>query len=184
MGWFEDLFIKEAKPALNRHSGSGSGDGSGFDPEDKTFILVDDYGNEIPAVLTDEEVDLTATANDIRLGTLAVTDEGVVEGTKEIPTYISREGFRVITNGSNCTLAIDGYDYTKLQAIFCTFNTTVSNSVAADRIALNDNVYPVMSVDSESIIRKDLENKKIDFGIANSTGKPYLIRYFTFKEET
>jgi hypothetical protein len=29
MGWFEDLFIEEAKHALNRHSGSGSG----YDPE-------------------------------------------------------------------------------------------------------------------------------------------------------
>lgn len=45
-----------------------------------TYILVDQDGNEIPAVLTDEEVDLTATAKDIRAGMTAVTDEGVVEG--------------------------------------------------------------------------------------------------------
>ena len=26
MSWFEELFINEAKPALNRHSGSGGGE--------------------------------------------------------------------------------------------------------------------------------------------------------------
>ena len=45
-----------------------------------TYILVDQDGNEIPAVLTEEEVELTATVNDIRIGTTAVTDDGVVTG--------------------------------------------------------------------------------------------------------
>jgi hypothetical protein len=50
-----------------------------------TYIIVDENGYEIPAVLTEEEVVLTATAaNDIRIGKTAVTEEGVVVGQKEI----------------------------------------------------------------------------------------------------
>lgn len=179
MGWFNDLFIEEAKPALNRHSGSGSG----YDPEDKTFILVDERGNEIPAVLTDEEVDLTATPNDIREGVIAVTDDGVVEGTKEIPVYICREGYRVITNGAKFTIPTDGYDYTKLQAMICLYNTSIVNSVAADKVVIDDKVYAVRSTESESTITKDTTTKSIDFGIVNTSGRKCLIRYMTLKED-
>lgn len=147
------------------------------------YILVDEEGNEIPAVLTEEEVDLTATPNDIREGVVAVTDDGVTIGEKEIPVYICREGYRVIPNGIDFTLPIDGYDYDKLQAIFCAFNTTMSNSVAADRVVINNNVYPVQSAKSESFVTKDHDNKSIIFGIKNTFDKSYLIRYVTIKEE-
>lgn len=149
----------------------------------ETYILIDEHGNEVPAVLTDEEVDLTATANDIREGVIAVTDDGVIEGTKEIPSYISREGARAVPNNSKFILPIDGYDYTKFQAIVCLFNTTLANSVAAKKVAINDSVYPVDSTEVESTIVKDLVNKRIDLGITNTYGKPCLIRYFTLKEE-
>lgn len=38
MDWLNDLFINEAKPALNRHSASGSGDGVTIKNQDKTVI--------------------------------------------------------------------------------------------------------------------------------------------------
>lgn len=151
--------------------------------ENGAYILVDANGVEVPAVFVDEVTRFTATANDIRIGTTAVTDSGVTEGTKEIPSYISREGYRLITDGSKFTLAIDGYDYTKLQAIFCAFNTNLSNSVSAEKVAINDYVYSVKSTEAESVILKDADNKRIDFGITNTFGKSYLIRYFTFKED-
>ena len=40
-----------------------------------TYILVDENGVEVPAVLVDEKVTLTATTNDIRIGTTAVTEQ-------------------------------------------------------------------------------------------------------------
>lgn len=49
--------------------------------EDNTYILVDEQGNELPVVLTEEKVDLTAEASDIRIGKTAVIDDGVVIGT-------------------------------------------------------------------------------------------------------
>lgn len=58
----------------------GTGDVSG-DVVDNAFILVDEAGNELAAVMTEEEIDLTAEANDIRAGKTAVTDEGIIVGT-------------------------------------------------------------------------------------------------------
>ena len=140
-----------------------------------TYILVDENGNEIPAVLVDEEVELTATPNDIRIGTTAVTEAGVTTGEKEIPSYHSSEGSRLVLNGARFVLAMPNYEYTKLQAIFCT------NSVSAEKVAINNKVYSVQSNVAEAEITVNAGGY-IDFGIVNETGKPCLIRYFSFKE--
>ena len=147
-----------------------------------TYILVDESGNEIPAVYVDSETILTATANDIRKGSVAVTDEGVTTGEKEIPAYITTEGYKAITNGSSFILQIPRYDYTKLQAIFCPYNKNFESSVAAEKVAINDSVYPVQSATPEATITLNDDIGYIDFGITNTSGKPYLIRYFTYKE--
>lgn len=150
----------------------------------ETFILVDEDGYEMAATLTEEEVELTATPNDIRIGTTAVTDNGVVTGEKEIPAYIVVEGSRLITAGSAFTLKVrDGlYVYTKLQALFCSFNTNITNSVATDKVAINHYVYPVNSTDILATISTDDATESIVFNITNSSGKPYVLRYFTYKE--
>lgn len=177
--WLEELFINEAKHALNRHSCSGSD--SEVDVGD-TVILVDENGYEVAAVMTDEEVDLTATANDIRLGTLAVTDDGVTEGTKEIPSYHTNCGWKIVTNGSKFAVSIPDYDYTKFQAIICPFNTSMTESVAADKVVIEDSVYPVQSTEAESQIAINDEVGYIDLGLTNNSGSSYIIRYFTYKE--
>lgn len=147
----------------------------------EAFILVDDYGNEIPAVMVEEEVEVTATVNDIRLGTTAVTGEGVVVGEKEIPLYHTTEGWKLVPGGSNFLLYVPHYEYTKLQAIFCPFNDSVDKSVAAEKVAIEDNIYKVLSSTPEAAIFKDSDNKRIDFGIKNDSGSLYLIRYILYK---
>lgn len=156
----------------------------GGDPEDKTFILVDANGNEIVAVMTDEEVVLDATANDIREGKMAATDDGVTLGTKEIPSYYVTEGFKLIPNGSEFRVSMmdQMHAYTKLQAIFCPFNSNMSKSVSAEKVAINDVVYNVQSTVAESAVTIDDGASSIVFGITNTSGKPYVIRYFTYKE--
>lgn len=47
----------------------------------KTFVLVDENGNEIIGVVVGEKVVFTATAADIVSGKTAATEEGVVTGT-------------------------------------------------------------------------------------------------------
>lgn len=148
----------------------------------ETYILVDENGNEIPAVLTAEEVDLTATANDIRLGSIAVTDDGVIEGTKDIPTYHTVEGHRVIPNGSPFRIMHTNYDYTKLQAIICMFNTSMTDSVAAKKVVIYDGVYNVDSTELLTNVAKDPQNEWVDFGITNESGGICILRYFMYKE--
>lgn len=150
--------------------------------DDNTFILVDENGNEIPAVLTKNEVDLTATTNDIREGVVAVTDDGVVTGEKEIPSYHTDEGYRIIRNGSSFFFPHTDYDYTKLQIIICSYNTTLENSVAASKVVLYDGVYNVGSTELVSTVIKDHENGWVDLGITNKSGGTCILRYFMYKE--
>lgn len=150
--------------------------------DDNTFILVDENGNEIPAVLTKNEVDLTATTNDIREGVVAVTDDGVVTGEKEIPSYHTDEGYRIIRNGSPFILPHEYCDYTKLQIIICAYNTTLTNSVAASKVVIYDGVYNVGSTELVATVVKDIENGKIDLGITNKSGGTCILRYFMYKE--
>lgn len=150
------------------------------DDDANTYILVDENGNEIPAVLVDEPVMLTANATtDIRKGMTAVTDEGVVTGEKEIPAYYTMEGMRVITAGKAFSLEKMGKDasFTKMQALFC------MNSIATDKVSVNAKVYAVNSTEVLSEVVVDASANMIDFGITNDSGKPYVIRYFTYREE-
>lgn len=83
--FIHDMFINEAKPALNRHSGGGGGGNPNPEPViPETIILVDEAGNECAAVLSSEVIDLTATVNDIREGKTAVTENGIEVGTLKL----------------------------------------------------------------------------------------------------
>ena len=152
-----------------------------------TFILVDEDGNELAAILTDEEVALTATPNDIRLGTTAVTDKGVTSGEKIIPSYHTSEGYRLITKGSkviipNHDTIADDYDYTKLQILICTFNKNESNSTSTEKVSFNNYVYNVQSTEAISEVTKNHESKLIDLGIINDSDSIWLLRFFMYKE--
>lgn len=151
--------------------------------ESVTYILVDEDGNEVPAVYVDSETVLTATPNDIRIGTTAVTDTGVTEGEKEIPAYHTEQGYRVIMPGSPVRHIGKHYDYTKLQAVLCLFNTSVSDSVATEKVVINDNVYSANSTVPIADVTINNIDGAIEFGITNDTTKPQILRYFYYKEE-
>lgn len=151
----------------------------------QTYILEDEDGNEVYGVLVENETVLTATENDIRLGTTAVTGIGLTNGQKEIPAYHTTEGIKFVPAGSEFTIELiaeDRYQYTKLQALICLFNSSLSNSVATDKVCINDNVYAAGTVESLATVSTDSENKAIKLGIVNETDSPCIIRYFTYKE--
>ena len=152
----------------------------------KTIILQDEAGNQVVAVLVGKEEIFDATPNDIREGKVAATNEGVTVGTKNIPTYRTHQGVKVITVNSNMSLNLanfNAYDYTKLQAVICERNTSLEDSVAVSKVVIDDNVYEVLStVAISEIVKNDIE-KSVDFGIKNTSDKPYIVRYFTYKEE-
>lgn len=151
----------------------------------KTIVLRDDDGNEFVAVLVDEEVDFTATADDIREGKVAATDDGVTIGEKYIPTYLATQGFAIIMPKKSFSVKLvdnDLYDYSKFQAMVCGYNKTVAKSVSCEQVAIDNNLYDVLSTVSISEIQLNHDAKTIELGIMNETSSPYLIRFFTFKE--
>lgn len=153
----------------------------------KSYILRTEDGLEVAGILVSEETLFTATENDIREGKIAGTEKGVTTGEKIIPACHTSEGVRVVPSGSRMSIPnpssdIDAYDYTQLQTIICSYNTSLSNSVSAEKVSIGDTVYNVNSTDSLSIITKNHDTKSIDLGIVNESDKPCIIRFFTYKE--
>lgn len=54
----------------------------------KTFIIVNEDGEEVSAVVVDQDVVFTATDSDVAKGKVYASDSGVSTGTNEIPLYI------------------------------------------------------------------------------------------------
>lgn len=151
--------------------------------EYETYMLVYDDGTEVPAVFVENEVTFTATENDIRKGTIAATTKGVTEGTKEIPSYNTSEGVVGIPKGGEFIVRSPKYDYTKFQGLICMFNTSLANSTATEKVAINDHVYNVGSHETISTLKKDDANKAVLFGLKNDTDTLKVIRYFMYRED-
>lgn len=150
----------------------------------KTYILQDEDGNEYPAVLVETKTVFDATANDIRLGKVAATDRGVTTGEKEIPAYHTTEGRKLVPAGGEFKITgLTHYAYTKLQVLICKYNTQLSNSVATEKVGIEDSVYAVGSTDVLSTITVEAAKKAINLGITNEGDAPRVIRYFTYREE-
>lgn len=156
------------------------------DDDTNAYILVDEYGNEIPAVLVDEPVMLTANATtDIRKGKTAVTDEGVVTGEKEIPAYKTTQGRRLIKPGQALVIPFysDECQYTKLNVIVCEYYDNADSSVSAEMVVINDRLYAVGSTVAIAEVTVDINNQNINLGVTNNGENSLLLRYMTIKEE-
>lgn len=156
-----------------------------YSPMGKTFILEDDNGNEFTGVIVDQETIFNATDNDVRTGMVYASENGVSTGVNDIPAYHTTEGKRIIKEGAEFSIPLvhlDRYDYTALQAIICHYNTSSTNSVAADRIVVDDKLYPVNSTEPIATVEKDGTNKSINLGVKNNTENKFVLRFFTYKE--
>jgi hypothetical protein len=157
-----------------------------YSPLGKTFVITDENGNELTGVVTAQEKIFTATDNDVREGMVYATDSGASIGTKDIPAYYTTTGMVWIRAGYDFNIPLpmkNQYDYTKLQCIICPFNTAIKNSVAAEKVALNDNIYETGSTTPIAEITKDANTKCINLNITNSTNIDYFIYFFTYREE-
>lgn len=156
-----------------------------YSPMGKTFIIQDSDGNEITGVVTGEETVFTATADDIKIGKIAATDEGIVEGT-DTKTYRTCMKNLLILPGEDYSIPLSDYnryDYTGFNAMIAKFNNTIADSTAVEKVVLNDCVYNVSSTNVLSNITKNQETKSIDLNITNNTDDTYLIYIATYKEE-
>ena len=151
-------------------------------PDEITYCVTLDGENKAYAQLHgEEEITLTATANDIRINTSAITDEGYTEGTKEIPAYISQTGKKFVLAGKEATLTIPKHNYSQLQATISHFNTTVDDSVEVVMVTIDDSVYEAKSTNKLADITVDDATMTINFGV--TVDQKSVLRYFTMKEE-
>ena len=152
----------------------------------KTCTFLTSSGQEIQAVLVDSETIFTAEPNDVREGKTFASDIGMGVGTKVIPACHTVSGLKVIPANSQITITVpselDIYDYTQLQSIICSFNSSLNNSVSAEKITIGNDVYNVRSTESIATIIKNHSTKTIDLGIVNDSGAVLVIRYFMYKE--
>ena len=154
--------------------------------DDPLYVFEDEAGNEFYATYADNVALVTAGSNDIRYGMTAVTEGGITVGEKDIPAYHTTEGIQVVPVGEEFRIRIrnaNRYDYTKLQAIICAFNTSLDDSVSADKVCINNKVYSVGDTTPLATVSLDHENKEIVLGITNNSEVPFVIRYFSYKEE-
>ena len=153
----------------------------------KTFILVDEEGKEITGVCVDNLVVFTAGDNDVREGMIYASGDGVSTGTKNIPAYRTEQGVCMIFDGDDFIIddmsKYNMYDYTQLQCIIAPFKSSIRESVASDKIVLNDNVYLTNSTESLALVSKDENNQCISLNIVNNSGVDYVIYFFTYREE-
>lgn len=152
----------------------------------KTYVIVDENGNEFTGVYVESETIFTATDNDVREGCVYAGDSGVSTGTKDIPIYRTTSGFRGILPGKSFSIPLsvfDKYDYTKLQCIITPLNTNYSDSTSAEKVVIENSVYNVGSTIKLTDVTKNVETKSIDLNIKNNTNINYYIRYFTYREE-
>lgn len=153
----------------------------------KTYILTDENGTEMATgVVVGEKTVFTATDNDVRQGLVYAGDEGVSTGTKDIPIYRPAQGLVIINPNENFSILLDKYEqynYTKLQCIISKFNTTLENSVAVDRVVIDDSVFATGSTTVLASVTKNQITKSIDLNITNNTSNKYVLRYFTYRKE-
>lgn len=151
-----------------------------------TVVFQDESGQEYVGTMVDQETIFTAGLNDIRQGKVAAINTGVVTGEKVIPAYHTNEGTVAIPNGSEYKIKslkhMDLFEYTKLLAVICDYNSNLSNSVASRTVAINNQVYSVLSTIPLSEVTINNADKTIDFGVKNETGKPQILRFITYKE--
>lgn len=150
-----------------------------------TYILIDENGTEVPAVFVENEVVFDATANDIRLGKIAATGDGVTTGTKEIPAYRAEEGYMTIEPGGALEIPMfsDMCNYTTLQIIVCAYNTIIEDSVSSEKVAIDNNVYAVGSTTVLSKVTVDSSSQTIKLGLTNDKNYSLVVRFMVIKED-
>ena len=152
----------------------------------KVFQLELEDGTVLEGVVAEEAPEITATANDVRKGKTVITSQGLIEGEKDIPAYRTTVGTQLIKPGASFSIPLSGYnkyDYTKLQCMIVVKNTKLSDSVATERVVLDDAVYPVQSIEKISYVTKNLTDKSIELNFTNDTDQTYYIRYYTYRLE-
>lgn len=150
----------------------------------KTVIIQDKDGNEFTGVITDREMIFDATPNDVKIGKVFASDDGVGTGT-DTKTYRVQTGTKAIRANEEFKIILSDYNmynYSQLQAMIMPYETNMNNSTSVNKVVINNNVYNTGSNIVVSVVSKDDVNKAINLGIINES-TPHIVRYFLYKEE-
>ena len=149
--------------------------------EDTLYIIVDEAGNQLNATFTEQAVIADATANDIRIGKTAITESGLITGTKEIPVYYSNYGYKLLSANKEATLFLPRYNYKNLLVTISTYNTSREQSLNVTYISIDNGMYAIGNNTKLSDITIDEEKQQIKFGI--TVNEKSILRYFVITEE-
>lgn len=147
----------------------------------KTVKIVDENGTEILGVATDTEVIFTATDNDVREGLVYAGDAGVSVGTKDIPSYYTRYGCKMIPANTEVRISVPEWDYSNLLVVITNYDTSIKASVSSTYVSINNEIYAVGSNAKLHDITIDVENEQINLGL--TVPEKSVIRYIVTREE-
>lgn len=147
----------------------------------KTFVIEDENGNELTGVITKQEVIFDATDNDVREGMTYASDSGISTGTKFIPPYYVRYGYKTVFAGKNATIVAPEYDYESLLITIATYNTSWSQSTVLTYVSVDNAVYSMEDNSKVSDIVIDHDNATINLGI--TVNEKSILRYFVVMED-
>lgn len=151
-------------------------------PDEVTYcVTVDGENKKYAQLYRSEKVTLTATANDIRIDTSAITDTGYTEGTKDIPVYHSRYGKKILLSGKEAVISNPEYDYKELMASIATYNSSTTDSVSVQYSSVDNALYEAKTTTKVSDITKDSTNLQINLG--TTVSEKSVLRYFVTREE-
>lgn len=151
--------------------------------EQVSYVLTNADGTQkVYAQLSSKEpVTLTAGANDIRLNTSAITNDGYTEGQKDIPAYFAMYGEKFVYENEEATLTNHETDYKNLMVTITPFNSSLDESVEVTYASIDDSMYEAKSTTKISDITVDLDTETIHFGV--TVTELSVLRYFVVREE-
>lgn len=158
-----------------------SGNAVGGTAPIKTVKLIDENGVEILGVVTESEVIFTATDNDVREGVVYASDNGVSTGTKNIPSYHTSYGCRVVSANKDIIIPTTEYNYSNLFVIISTYSNNVDESTITTYVSIDNGMYAVGSSAKLSDIIIDTDNEEINLGL--TTSEKSVVRYLVTMEE-
>ena len=151
--------------------------------EQISYVLTNADGSQRAYAVknAEEAISLTATENDIRINTTAITDTGYTEGAKEIPAYFSTYGKMFAQANKEAVINVPEYDYKNIMVSIGTYNNSVSESTKVTYVSIDNAMYEANTTNKVSDITIDTTNKQVKLGITPSVLS--VIRYFIVREE-
>ena len=129
----------------------------------------------------EEAITLTATENDIRKETTAITNTGYTEGQKDIPAYYSTCAMKFIFAGEEAVIDVPEYDYKDIMLTIAPFAASEKESTTINYVSVNNAVYETKTGIKISDITIDSDNNQTKLGL--TPNELSILRYFIVREE-